>query len=199
MKLVGRYDSPFVRRVGVSLHALGMPYEHLPLSPFSQAAELRKLAPVGRMPVIVLETGETLIESGAILDYLDEIAGPDRALVPRAGVARRKALRTLAAATAACDKAIAITYERRRPSDKVSTDWIVRCRVQLDAALSELESSGLELSGSRRLTQVDITTACMCGYVQRVEPDALSAARYPSLSQLSTTCEARSEFAACRQ
>ena len=147
----------------------------------------------------VLETGETLIESGAILDYLDEIAGPDRALVPRAGVARRKALRTLAAATAACDKAIAITYERRRPSDKVSTDWIVRCRVQLDAALSELESSGLELSGSRRLTQVDITTACMCGYVQRVEPDALSAARYPSLSQLSTTCEARSEFAACRQ
>jgi len=118
MKLVGRYDSPYVRRAGVSLHALGLPFEHVPLSPFSQAAEFRQIAPVGRMPALVLDDGETLIESAAILDYLDEAVGAERAFVPRGGADRRKCLRILASATAVCDKAIAINYERRRPPSR---------------------------------------------------------------------------------
>src|SRR5262245_49411407 len=93
MKLVGRYDSPYVRRVGVSLHVLAMPFEHVPLSPFSQSAEFRRYAAIGRMPALVLDEGGTLIESAAILDYLDEIAGPARALIPATGLERRKALR----------------------------------------------------------------------------------------------------------
>ena len=116
MKLVGRYDSPFVRRVAVSLHALAIPFEQLALSPFSQAAALRRIAPVGRMPALVIEEGEVLVESAAILDYLDEIAGPSRALLPRSGPERRNSLRIIASATAGCDKAIAINYERRRSS-----------------------------------------------------------------------------------
>ena len=115
MKLIGRYDSPYVRRVGISLHLLGLPFEQLPLSPFSQAAELRKYSPLGRMPVLALPDGEVLIDSFAILDYLDEIAGPERMLVPPQGPARRQVLRAIVIATGAADKAIAINYERRRP------------------------------------------------------------------------------------
>src|SRR5215813_8305036 len=103
MKLIGRYDSPYVRRVGVTLHVLEQPFEHFPLSPFSQAMEFRKHATIGRMPVLVLEDGETLIESAAILDYLDEIAGSAAALIPERGPQRRKSLKILACATAACD------------------------------------------------------------------------------------------------
>jgi glutathione S-transferase len=199
MKLVGRYDSPFVRRVGVSLHALGLAFEHLPLSPFSQAAEFRKFTAIGRMPVLVLDDGETLIESAAILDYLDEIVGPSRALIPTSGAARRKSLRILASATAACDKAIAINYERRRPSKMIFVDWISRCRTQLDAALSELEAFGLQLTDLQPLRQTDITTACTFAYVQRVEPGAAVATRYPCLHQLSETCQGRQAFMACPQ
>src|ERR1700751_6351422 len=104
MILVGRYDSPYVRRVGISPHLLAMPFELLPLSPFSQATQLRQLNPIGRMPVLILATGEVLIESVAILDYLDEIVGPRRALLPASGELRRRCLRILASATAACDK-----------------------------------------------------------------------------------------------
>src|SRR5258708_6818487 len=100
MKLVGRYDSPFVRRVAVSLHALAIPFEQLALSPFSQAADLRRISPVGRMPALVIDQGEVLIESAAILDYIDEIAGPSRALLPPSGSERRKSLRIVATATA---------------------------------------------------------------------------------------------------
>lgn len=100
MKLIGRYDSPFVRRVGVTLHVLEQAFEHLPLSPFSQARELRRHAATGRMPALVLDDGEVLIESAAILDHLDEIVGPDRALTPASGPERRKSLKILACATA---------------------------------------------------------------------------------------------------
>ena len=199
MKLVGRYDSPFVRRVGVSLHVLGMSFEHLPLSPFSEAREFRKFAAIGRMPVLVLDDGEVLIESAAVLDYLDEIAGPSRALIPATGEKRRKSLRILASATAACDKAMAINYERRRPQEMIFVDWIARCRAQLDAALSELEASNLELAYLRPLKQTEITTACMFGYIKRVELDAVSGGRYPLLDRLSAACEAREEFMACPQ
>jgi glutathione S-transferase len=116
-----------------------MSFELLPLSPFSQATQLRQLSPIGRMPVLILANGEVLIESAAILDYLDDIVGASRALLPASGGLRRRFLRILASATAGCDKAIAISYERRRPRDRLLVDWILRCRSQLDAALAELE------------------------------------------------------------
>jgi glutathione S-transferase len=176
-----------------------MEFEHLPLSPFSRAGELRKFSAIGRMPVLVLDNGEILIESAAILDYLDEIAGPSCALIPTTGEERRKSLRILAFATAACDKTIAINYERRRPQDMIFVDWIARCRAQLDAALSELEAVNLELADLRPLKQTEITTACMFGYIKRVEPDAVSGGRHPLLDRLSAVCEAREEFKACPQ
>ncbi|WP_072386051.1 glutathione S-transferase family protein [Hyphomicrobium sp. CS1BSMeth3] len=199
MKLIGRYDSPYVRRVGVALHVLALPFEHVPLSPFSQAAEFRRFAPVGRMPALVLDDGETLIESAAILDHLDEIAGHTRALIPSMGAPRRRALRILGSATAACDKAIAINYERRRPAHLIHADWIDRCRMQLDAALQELEAFRLELADMQPLMQTEITAVCAYAYIRRVEPDAVSGARYSWLDRLSGACEARPEFKACPQ
>ena len=165
--------------------------------PFSQAEAFRKFTAIGRMPALVLESGETLIESGAILDDLNEVAGPSRALIPDRGEERRRSLRILASATAACDKAMAINYERRRPAETTSADWITRCRSQLDAALSAVEAFRLELAGVRRLQQTEITAACMFGYINRVETHAVVGARYPSLERLSRTCELRREFMAC--
>jgi glutathione S-transferase len=88
----------------------------------------------------------------------------------------------LASATAACDKAIAISYERRRPSERIFVDWIARCWTQLDAVLAELDSfKRSSWPVHDRLMQTDITTACMLGYVRRVEPGALQDGRYPYL------------------
>jgi glutathione S-transferase len=198
MKLIGRYDSPYVRRVGVSLNLLAIPFQLQPLSPFSQANELRRVASIGRMPALVLDNGEVLIESAAILDYLDEMSGSDRALLPDRGDERRKHLRILASSTAACDKAIAINYERRRPSNKIFDEWLKRCRDQLDAALAELERfRAFDWPSRDRLMQIEVTAVCMYGYVKRVEPDALPAGRYPNLEGLSHQCEMVPAFKAC--
>jgi glutathione S-transferase len=193
MQLIGRYDSPFVRRVGISLHLLGLPFKQLPLSAFSQATEVRKISPLGRVPVLVLADGEVLVDSAAILDHLDEIVGSARRLIPAEGAARRQILRAVVIATGAADKAIAISYERRRPSEQ-SSDWIARCRTQIAAALGELE--GEAWSGSR-LTQAEITTATMLAYVRRAEPALLAPEAWPRLRRMAADCESRPAFRAC--
>jgi len=50
MILVGQYDSPYVRRVGVSLHLLGLAYQRNTISGFADAEEMRRINPLGRIP-----------------------------------------------------------------------------------------------------------------------------------------------------
>src|SRR6188474_1606920 len=88
LRLIGHYDSPFVRRVGVSLTVLGIPFERQLLSVFSNAEAMRAFNPLVRVPALVLDDGECLIDSAAILDHLDESVGPERALLPASGKAR---------------------------------------------------------------------------------------------------------------
>ena len=198
MQLVGHYDSPFVRRVGVSLHVLGIPFERKLLSVFSNAEEMQAFNPLVRVPALVLDDGECLIDSAAILDHLDETAGPERALMPARGRARRDALQKIVLATGVSDKAIAITYERRKPAAKIDLTWIARCRGQQEAALAELDRrlAAAKPEGAR-LMQPEITVATMLGYVRLREPGTLPPGCYPALEALSAWAEAHPAFKAC--
>jgi glutathione S-transferase len=139
MILVGQFDSPFVRRVAVALNILGLPYRHDPWSAFGDPHRLAALNPLGRVPALVLDDGEVLIESAAILDHLDEIAGEARLIAPR-GPERRTMLRICAMATGLCDKMVGLLYERLM-HDTVSEVWAARCSVQIEATLSALEAA----------------------------------------------------------
>ena len=198
LNLIGHYDSPFVRRVGVSLHLLGMPFERHLLSVFSNADALRTYSPLGRVPVLVLDGGECLADSAAILDHLDEIAGPERALLPASGRARRDALQKIVFATGISDKAVAITYERRKAAGKVDESWIARCRSQQDGALAALEDRfAAEAPGNAGLMQAEVTVGTMLGYVRLRQPETLPPGRYPALEALSARAEDLPAFKAC--
>jgi glutathione S-transferase len=193
MILVGQYDSPYVRRVGVSLRVLGFGYEHDTRSVFGDFDSMRQTNPVGRIPSLVLDDGEVLIDSGAILDWLDQTVGPARALVPPAGVERRRALRLVALATGAIDKAGAATYERIiRPAAYRWPDWIARCRTQAAGAIAALAAEPWPAGAS--IDQAQITTGCMVRYVQMSDPDLMPPGRYPALEALAEHCEALAEF-----
>jgi len=99
MELIGSYGSPFVRRVAVTLHLYGMAFTQLPLGTVPDAAAIRAKNPLGRVPALVLDDGEVLIDSLFIIDWMDEQAGA-RALVPRAGAERRRVNRLTALAAA---------------------------------------------------------------------------------------------------
>ena len=195
MILIGQYDSPFVRRVAVSLRVLGFDYQHDTRSVFADFDAMRRVNPLGRIPSLVLDDGETLIDSAAILDWLDQSVGPGRALVPATEPERRRVLHRVALATGAIDKAGAATYERLiRPGAYRWPDWIERCRTQAAGALAALAAEPWPTAG--RIDQAEITTACMIRYVRMADPELLPPGRYPALDALSARCEARAEFAA---
>jgi glutathione S-transferase len=195
MILVGQYDSPFVRRVAVSLRVLGFDYEHDKRSVFGDFDSMRQTNPLGRIPSLVLDDGEVLIDSAAILDWLDQAVGPSRALLPTGGPERRRALRLIALATGAIDKIGAATYERLvRPQAYRWPDWIERCLTQGTGAIAALAAE--PWPASQPLDQASITTACMLRYVQLADPSLLPAGRFPTLDALSERCEALPAFQA---
>jgi glutathione S-transferase len=203
MILIGMYDSPFVRRVAVSMNLLWMPFEHRNWSIGKDFELIRQFNPLGRVPTLVRPDGEALIESAAILDFLDEAAGPGRALVPAAGDARREALRIMAIATGAAEKGVTQVYESAfRPPEKRYRPWVERCHTQMHAALAELDRlcqarAGEWLIGDR-ITQADITATCVFTFLS----DALAINRdgveYPGLNAVAARCETLPEFRAVR-
>ena len=202
MILIGQFDSPFVRRVGVAMRLYGLPFEHKPWSVWSDAEALSKINPLRRVPVLVLDTGETLIESGAILDHLDEFVGPQRALIPRSGPERRRVLNLCALATGLAEKAVALFYEgflHQAPSQT----WIDRCRAQIGDVLTLLEAyrRGVEAPfwQGPAVGHADIATTCALRFVREVHPDLFDAARYPGLAALADRCEALEAFQTIRQ
>jgi glutathione S-transferase len=198
MILVGQLDSPFVRRVAISLHVLELPFTRNPISVFGDAEAMRAINPLGRIPSLVIDDGEVLIDSAAILDYLDERVGPDRALLPGRGAPRRAALRLIALATGAIEKAGVIVYERTlRPADKQHLPWQERCAVQLASALSTLAvASPAGWAGGERPGQADITAGCALGYLRLRLPEALPPGCYPALERWAAACEALEAFRA---
>jgi glutathione S-transferase len=195
--LVGQYDSPLVRRVAISLHLLGIRFERNTMSVFADAEAMRRINPLGRIPSLVLDDGEVLIDSAAILDHLDEQVGPERALVPPRGPERRRALRRIALATGCLDKAGAIVYERSlRPADKVFPPWIERCRAQLDGGLAALEADAE--APDAPVTQPAITLGCLLGYLVDRLPEALPDGAYPALRARLAALDTLDAFARTR-
>lgn len=202
MILIGMFDSPFVRRVAVSMKFLGLPYEHRDWSVGRDFDKIRQFNPLGRVPTLVLDDQYVLFESAAILDYLDDYVGPERALTPCTGRDRARALRIMATASGAAEKGVMQIYERVfRPADKRHAPWIERCRTQTTAALQELErlaGEGDTWMVGTRLTQADITATCAYTFLCEALAIADATARYPTLNAVAARCEAMPEFSSIR-
>ena len=202
MILIGQYDSPFVRRVGVALHTYGMTYDHWPWSTFGDADKLARYNPLRRVPTLVLEDGQVLIESSAILDFLDEGADPAAVMIPRQGQERRAALRICALATGLCDKMVSLVYERAL-HEETSDDWIARCGIQIADVLVVLEADraarGTPFWFGDRLGHADVAVGCAMRFLKEAHPHLHGALPLPALGAQSGRCEALPAFQAVVQ
>ena len=162
MLLIGVNRSPYTRRVAITLRAYGVPFEQRALSGFADRTEVRARNPLGRIPALVLDNDETLVDSGAIIDHLDEAYGGDRPLTPRAGADRRAVLKVAALMMGACDKGLQAAYTRNHtPPETIHQPWIDDCNAQVTSALAAVDAmidpaQPYLLLG--RLTQADICT-----------------------------------------
>jgi glutathione S-transferase len=204
MLLIGMFDSPFVRRVAVTMKLLELPFEHANWSVGKDFDRIREYNPLGRVPTLVLENGETLFESAAILDYLDELVGPERALLPAAGPERRQALNVMAMATGAAEKGVLQVYEGVfRPEDKRHQPWLDRLRLQMTASLGAIdrylgERGVAQWLVGKRMTQADITAVCVFTFLNDTLRVASDAAMFHALATLAARCEAMPAFAETR-
>ncbi len=200
MLLIGMFDSPFVRRVAITMKLMELPFEHANWSIGRDFDRIREYNPLGRVPALVTDEGEKLLESGAILDYLEERAGPDRALLPRSGPERRQALRLMALATGAADKGAIQVYERVfRPEEKRHQAWTDRCRVQMSGSLAAIDRYLGERGVSqwlvgKRMTQADITVVCVFTFLNDALRVASDAVMFQSLAILAARCESLPVF-----
>ena len=197
MILIGQYDSPFVRRVAIAMRLYGLAYEHRPWSTFGDGDKLSVFNPLRRVPTLVLDDGEVLIESFVILDYLDELVGPSKALIAPSGDARRKALKVCALATGLADKAVSLLYERILHKE-TSDVWVARCRAQVSGVLDVLEKDRAARQTAywfgETINHADIAVACALRFVREAHPGVFDDARYPALTAHAARCEALPPF-----
>lgn len=204
MILVGRNLSPYTRRVAISLDLMEMPFERREYATATDVEQIRAINPMGRVPALVLDDGEVLVESGAILDHLDEMAGPGLRLTPAGGADRRQVLKLSAYATGAMDKAVVAYYEEtRRPEDKQWPDYADRADAQVLAALEVLDAACLAAGGDGpvvggRLSQADVSATVALDFVRRVRPGLVAADAVPALQALAERCNALPSFAKTR-
>ena len=199
MILVGMPDSPYVRRVAISMKLMGLPFEHQQVSVFRHFDRFSAINPVVKAPSFVCDDGTVLMDSTLILDYLEHCVAPGNGLMPPGGEPRKEALRLIGLAMAACEKCVQLVYEKeQRPAEKRHEPWFQRATGQALAAFDLLEKSAAKanpwLQGGK-LDAGDVAVAVAWRFGQYYNAVEVPAAKYPALVAYSQRAEALPEFA----
>lgn len=200
MRLIGMLDSPYVRRVAISLKMLNLPFSHESLSVFRTFGAFSKINPVVKAPSLVTDEGVVLMDSCLILEYAERIAEPALGLTPAEITHFTRSQRIIGLALAACEKSVQIVYEHDlRPSEKRHQPWLDRVHGQLADAYRLLEAEVQQADPwifADRPLQADITSAVAYRFTREMLPDVIAAGEYPALAALSEKSEASEAFLA---
>jgi glutathione S-transferase len=145
----------------------------------------------------VLDNGEALIETSAIIDYLDSCVAAEKRLTPQSQPARYLDQRIVSMASGVSDMAVRLFYELRL-HDAPSMDYVARMTRQLGGALAWLEKDraarGSETWFGGAMTQADVAVTCMRRHLSEAHPKIWNEARYPALAKHCAGFEARTVF-----
>ena len=202
MMLIGQYDSPFVRRVGIALRIYGLEFEHAPWSTFGEADKISKHNPLRRVPTLVMDDRSAFVDSASILMVLDDLVGPERATLARRGEDGRQLLRIAAFAAGTADKAVSLLYERVLREEAFPL-WVDRCRLQIGETLDLLEAER-ELRPTRylfdnALSHADVMLTTLWSFITEPLEGEFEWSRWPALAEHAAACEALPAFTAIRQ
>ena len=197
MILIGQFDSPFVRRVGVALRLYGRAFEHLPWSTFGDADRLSARNPLLRVPTLVLDDGTELVDSHLILSHIDREIGAENALWPGAEADRRAALRVIGLAAGVSDKAIALFYEKVL-HETPSQPWVERCTAQITGTLAVLEAERAARAApflfGAAPTHAHIMLGTMLTHLGEAHPGLAGMAALPALARHGAAMQDVPEF-----
>jgi glutathione S-transferase len=197
MRLIGMLDSPYVRRVAISLEFLGVPFRHEPVSVFSTFEQFHAVNPVVKAPSLVCEDGTVLMDSSLILQFIEATKAGGGSLWSRHRDALQHEVRAVSLALAACDKSAQMIYERNlRPPHAQYEPWLERVQGQLLAACAGLEAEvrGHEAAFANPGRQASITAAVAWQFIQSMLAAVVPERSHPALAQLSARMEGTPAF-----
>jgi glutathione S-transferase len=191
MRLIGMLDSPYVRRVAISLECLGVAFEHEAVSVFSTFAKFQSINPIVKAPTLVCDDGEVIMDSSLILQFIEAVKVKGRSLWPSDPLELQHDFRALSLALAACEKCAQTIYERNlRPAAAQYEPWLSRLRGQLLAAFAGLEQEvAARPRAFVRLSHASIAAAVAWQFTHSELPSVVSPAEHPALSALSERME----------
>jgi glutathione S-transferase len=200
VKLIGMLDSPYVRRVAISLRQMGIAFEHESVSVFRHFDRFRSINPLVKAPTFICDDGTVLMDSTLIIDWANLLVPRERQLMPMEPNAYRDAVRNVGLGLVAMEKTVQVYYEEtQRPPEKLHQPWHNRVSAQMATSYDLLETVVAKaepwLYGDRML-QPDVTIAVAWRFTQFVMPGRVDPARYPALDLFSRRAEALPEFLA---
>lgn len=172
MRLYHTPTSPFVRKVMVVAHELGLAskieFVFLRPSPLNTDATLSKENPLSKIPVLVLDDGTSIYDSAVICEYLDSLHDGEN-VIPASGTERWRALRQQALSDGILEAGVVVFYERTmRPKELQWEAWLAG---QTQKATQGLDA--LEREAAHFTDRVDIGLVCigaMLGWLEFRKP-----------------------------
>ena len=166
MKLYQIPGSPYVRLTKATAYLKGLT-GRLELINRTDAG-IQTHNPLNKVPTLITDDGETLIESRLIAQYLDEI-GEGVHLYPLDSKARRAVLQREAVVLGVLDAAVLRKMETRRPEGQRSEQWDNRQKLKVEHGLDLIEASIEDFTDAGTIVPVEL--GCLLGYLDRDFPD----------------------------
>lgn len=198
MKLIGALSSPYVRKVRMVLAEKKLDYQFLPENVWSDQTQITTSNPLGKVPCLIMEGGESVFDSRVIVEYIDTLS-PVGKLIPSAGRERAEVKTWEALADGLLDASILARLESTwagRAETERSAAWIARQMDKVNLALQAMERglgdkafcSGVHMSLS------DIAVVCALGYLDFRFPHIDWRTPHPSLHKLHDKMALRASF-----
>jgi glutathione S-transferase len=197
MRLIGMLDSPYVRRVAISLEALGIDFVHEPVSVFATFEKFKSINPIVKAPTLVLDNGEILMDSSLILQFIERTNSNGKSLWSDNNLQLQREFKCVGVALAACDKAVQYVYDTKlKPESAHHQPWLDRVMGQIVAALSllELEISKREKDFLNTINQENITAAVVWQFIDSMLPQITRQGSFSRLNALSERMETTMGF-----
>jgi len=201
MKLVGMMDSPFVRRVAITMRLLEQDFEHDSRSVVFGYETFKDVNPLAKVPTLICDDGEMMIESSLIINHVEAIAG--RTLMPEGLDNQRRAYQVIAVGLLGMEKVAHRIYETEmRPEEFQYQPWLDRILEQIAASFDWLEEAvaGIENGPwffGGEISQADVSTAVAWRFLQLKAPELATPESRPALVAFGNKAEALPEFVAC--
>lgn len=198
MKLTASLTSPYARKIRILLAEKQIPCELVVDSPWETATSVPALNPLGKVPVLETDDGETFFDSPVIAGFLEALDIPPH-FIPQAGMPAVRVRQTEALADGILDAAVLAYLETLRPAEARLQSSIDRQHDKINRALARLES---QLTGEffhdDRISLADVAVGCALEYLDLRAPGLDWRAHYPRLKAFLAQIGERDSFVSTR-